>query len=167
MYIRVADTPVFAFAGLWEVWKDPATGELVENVSPSSRPTPTTSCRRSITVCLLSCLRLITTCGFKRARSPDDARSVLRPYDAGKMAAYEDLQGGQPSGQQLAAPDQAGRLTASASQFPQPLVIGASRRLATPYLSFLVDALVDDVLERVLAGLDQDFTAASAGASGR
>ncbi|MBK8025597.1 MAG: SOS response-associated peptidase [Chloroflexi bacterium] len=89
MYIRVADTPVFAFAGLWEVWKDPATGELVKTYAIIT--TDANDFMQSIHHRMPVIVPPVDYDLWLQAGeiSPNDARSVLRPYDAGKMAAYE------------------------------------------------------------------------------
>ncbi|MBL8131188.1 MAG: SOS response-associated peptidase [Anaerolineae bacterium] len=89
MYIHLADAPVFAMAGLWEVWKDPATGEIIRTYSILT--TDANPFMQSIHHRMPVILQPEDYAAWLATEevSIDAVRHLMRPFDGGALAAHE------------------------------------------------------------------------------
>ncbi|MCK6577184.1 MAG: SOS response-associated peptidase [Anaerolineae bacterium] len=88
MYIHLADAPVFAMAGLWEVWKDPASAEIIRTYSILT--TEANPFMQSIHHRMPVILRPEDYAAWLATEevSSDAVRHLMRPFDGGALAAH-------------------------------------------------------------------------------
>lgn len=89
LYIQVSDTPLFAMAGLWEVWKQPDTGELIKTYTILT--TDANEFMQPIHTRMPVILRREDyDLWLQEDEVPADVlRPLLKPFTAGAMKAYE------------------------------------------------------------------------------
>ena len=87
MYIHLTDQPVFAFAGLWEVWYSPEGDELRTATILTTEPNEFMARIHNRMPVILP-HESFDEWMDPAERKADDLMPLMKPYDADKMAAY-------------------------------------------------------------------------------
>lgn len=89
LYIQVKDTPIFAMAGLWEVWREPATGELIKTYSILTTDANDFMSSIHTRMPVILSPEDFDTWLQKEEVSADVLKPLMKPFTAGSMQAYE------------------------------------------------------------------------------
>ncbi len=88
MFAHMKDNSVFAFAGLWEVWHSPEGDELRTVTILTTEPNALMADIHNRMPVILPTTAYETWLAAGE-QSPADLKPLLKPFDAGRMTAYE------------------------------------------------------------------------------
>lgn len=88
LYIHLEGNPVFAFAGLWEVWRSPDGDELHSCTILTGEPNEFVSQFHTRQAIILP-PESYSDWLYSGEMKPEEALSMLQPYPADRMRAYE------------------------------------------------------------------------------